>query len=114
MVYKRDDDSDINGTSLKGIIFARYSELEKLFGEPLESDGYKISGEWVFSEEDSSSVFTVYDWKNTELYNSNLPSVRAFRQSSELIEFHIGGNTSCENFKNWIEYQLAKLRIGNE
>ncbi len=111
MVYHVSLSSDICGTSLKGEVLANYSELETLFGEPLEGD-YKISGEWVFEDADGN-VFTLYDWKETELYDEDLPSVRKFRASKEPVSFHIGGRISAVDFKNWLEYQLAKLRSGN-
>ena len=110
MVYRLNLNADVDMSSLKGHVVANYPELRLLFGEPIESDGYKVSGEWVF-EDDNGNVFTVYDWKETELYDDNLPSVKQFRRSPEKIEFHIGGKTSAVEFLNWLEYQLAKLRM---
>lgn len=109
MVFELSPDSNIDGTSLRGYVIASYPELEELFGDPLESDGYKISGEWIFEDGDGN-VFTLYDWKETELYDSELPSVMKFRNSGERVEFHIGGRQSAVNFTNWLQYQLSKLR----
>ena len=36
-----------NGTSLMGYVDADYKVLKKLFGKPLEGDGYKVDAEWV-------------------------------------------------------------------
>lgn len=109
MVFKLSPNADVNMTSLRGYVVASYLELEELFGEPTTEGDYKISGEWVF-EDDEGNVFTLYDWKETELYDSELPSVMKFRNSGERVEFHIGGRQSAVNFTNWLQYQLSKLR----
>jgi hypothetical protein len=80
------------GTSLIGYITAVYSDLEKALGKPMESDGYKVSGEWVLDDE-NGGVFTIYDWKSTELYDTGCPTVKNFRASIKKYRFHIGSNT---------------------
>lgn len=78
------------GTSLQGLVTTSYSKLVEIFGEPQESDGYKVSSEWVV-EDDNGNVLTIYDYKETSLYDSNNPSVEEFRELPE-CEWHIGGN----------------------
>jgi hypothetical protein len=89
-------DGDINGTSFKGHVMATYSQLVALLGEPGESDGYKVSGEWVLKFEDDK-VATIYDWKSTALYDGELPSVEDFRKwaDEKPIDWHVGGHDSC-------------------
>lgn len=78
------------GSSLVGYFTASYSQLELLLGPPnTESDGYKVSTEWVLQLEDGTA-FTVYDYKETDMYESGLPSVAEFRKFSS-YEWHIGG-----------------------
>lgn len=88
-------DADINGTSLKGHLRARYSHVVAAFGEPIaEADGYKVSTEWDICFEDGT-VATIYDWKSTNLYNQNLPSPEALRLDADSVvgyEWHIGGS----------------------
>lgn len=108
MVFKLNLDADISGTSLRGYVVASYVELNELFGPPIDGE-YKISGQWVF-EDDDGNVFTLYDYKETDLYDSELPSVKKFRSSNNRIEFHFGGRGSSIEFHNWLEYQLSKLR----
>ena len=107
--FKRDDDANIDGTSLKGYVHAKYKELESLFGKPLDSDGFKVSGEWGFTGEDGS-VFRVYDYKQTELYDSELPSVKKFRDSDEVMEFNVGGRYSAVEFLSWLNEKIRDSR----
>ena len=108
MKYKLNPDADINGTHLIGRIETRFAFLEKAFGNPLESDGYKTSGEWFFTDEDGG-VFTIYDWKATDLYDKDLPSVDVFRDYP-FYEFNIGGHSqkNVEEFKAWVKEQTDK------
>jgi hypothetical protein len=103
-----------NGTSLMGYIDVKYSDLVLAFGEPMESDGYKVSGEWIFIEEESGEVFTIYDWKSTSLYDSDLKSVEQFRALKCKMTFNIGGNHkgSVERFKSLILKQIEYVKIG--
>lgn len=82
-----------SGSSLKGHLLARYSDLVALLGEPEECDGYKVSGTWVFRTRDGECV-TLYDWKSTNLYDPDYPSVEEFRASEAFQEFNVGGHTS--------------------
>jgi hypothetical protein len=101
------DFSKADGTSLQSDLQARYARLVELFGEPDSGDGYKVSGEWLF-ESDSGQVVTLYDWKSTDLYDSDLPSPAEFRSRGWAIDFHVGGNdlATAEQFVAWVERQL--------
>ena len=102
--FQVDMNADICGTSLKGRITANYAKLVELFGEPQESDGYKVSGEWVFTDDDGN-VFTLYDWKETELYDDQLPSVKQFRRLPSAT-FNVGGKVYAGEFINFLETKL--------
>lgn len=80
---------DPSGTSLKGEISATYSELVAILGKPQFSDEYKVSSEWTL-ENESGDVITLYDWKETNLYAEDLPSVEEFRASAIKHSFHVG------------------------
>ena len=103
---------DAIGTSLKGHITATYVELVAVLGEPEEADGYKASGEWSFVHEETGDVVTLYDWKETNLYSSDYPSVEAFRTRTEPTTFHIGANdyTAASDFKIRLERALGRRR----
>lgn len=104
-----------DGTSGMGEIKVRYKDLVLAFGEPMESDGHKVSGEWIFFEEESGEVFTIYDWKSTDLYDDGLPSVERFRASNKAVTFNIGGNHkgSVERFKSLILKQIDYVKTDN-
>ena len=65
MEYKTHNETTVAsiGTSYRGEIKTDYDTLEKLFGEPLLGDGYKVQAEWdvVFND---GLVATIYDWKD--------------------------------------------------
>lgn len=102
-----------NGTSRQGEIRVKYKDLVLAFGETIESDGEKVSGEWIFHDEENGSVFTLYDWKCTNLYDPSLPSVSAFRNSDKPVQFNIGGhsNKDVESFKRFILRQIEYVKL---
>ena len=82
------NDSRVNGTSLRGYLDARYSELVELFGPPLvDGDGYKVDAEWnlVFNDE---TMVTIYNYKTGKNYR------KANGLNVEDIEvWHVGGKS---------------------
>jgi hypothetical protein len=82
------------GTSLQGYVTAKYSDLVRVFGAPLEEvDGYKVSTEWDIKFADGT-VATIYEYKETSLYDDANPSVADFRAEadrSDGFEWHVGG-----------------------
>lgn len=88
--------NNISGTSLRGHVTAYYSQLIAAFGEPIaEADGYKVSSEWDIEFEDGK-VASIYDYKETNLYDRELPSVAEFRRIADERghHWHIGGKDS--------------------
>lgn len=109
-MFKLNNNADVNGTSLIGHVILNYQSIVKHFGPPIESDEYKVSGEWVF-EDDKGNVFTLYDWKSTDLYDTGLPTVSQFRLQDS-AEFNIGGHYNnkkdAELFIRWIQFVISK------
>jgi hypothetical protein len=105
-VFKIDNSADVCGTSLQTYATASYARLVELFGTPAESDGYKVSGEWSFTDS-NGLVVTVYDYKETSLYDSGYPTVEEFRTLPS-YEWHIGAQdrVTAERFKRWLENEL--------
>lgn len=110
MSFQLNPQADTNGTYLQGYIKASYPELKRLFGDPLKSDDYKISGEWVFYDDVDGLVFTIYDWKSTSLYDPELPTVEQFRNNPNMEVFNVGGHYSAKGFIWWLEGELSKIR----
>jgi hypothetical protein len=85
------------------------SRLIQVFGEPEESDGYKVSGEYRFNTPNGGMI-TLYDWKSTSLYDSNLIDPVDFWGGSEYFEMNLGGDDEgkkhVREFMEWIQGQL--------
>ena len=109
--FKRVDEfGKANGTCLQGYIQFPPKALVMIFGEPDESDGYKVSGEYVF-EDDNGNVITLYDWKSTSLYDSG-PSPQDFWNSEQMYNFHIGGHNKddVKSFQVFLYNEADKYR----
>jgi hypothetical protein len=103
-----------NGTSRVGEMQVVYKDLILAFGEPMESDEHKVSGEWLFYNSETDEVFTLYDWKMTNLYDSYLPSVESLRTQDKVITVNIGGNHKGDinNFKTFVKAQINFAKTG--
>ena len=85
-----------NGTSLRGYVTTSYAKLVGLLGEPNgQTDDYKVSTEWVVTYRGES--YTIYDYKETNLYDEGAPTVEEFRAQSS-YEWHIGGAHEASAF----------------
>lgn len=81
---------NVNMTFRIGYIEASPAELVRLFGKPCESDGYKVSGEYLFKVWDT--YVTLYDWKMTSLYDEDYIKPEDFWKSEERYIFNVGAN----------------------
>ncbi len=80
--------NEFTPTALGGYITASYAELERLLGPPnAASDGYKVSTEWTLSF--NGAIYTLYDYKETNFYDDDLPSVDEFRALPN-YDWHVG------------------------
>lgn len=91
------------GTHLQGYVEAPYAKLHALFGEP-STDGYKVSSEWVLAFE--GHVYTVYDYKDTNLYDSDAMSVDEFRALPS-FNWHIGSSGDPRRFIEALKAAVA-------
>lgn len=76
---------DVNGTHLQGEIDASYRTLERIFGEPDESDQYKTDARWYIKFADGT-ISTVYNYKDGKNYQGpdGIPT-------HKIRNWHIGG-----------------------
>jgi hypothetical protein len=88
------ENADESGTSLKGYIYATYSQLLEVLGKPTydepSGDG-KVQVEWVVEFE--GNIFTIYDWKTGS---------REYTED-KLTKFNVGGNISASDFIEEVE-----------
>lgn len=104
-MFQLNNDADVNGTCRQSEIMAAPTRLIELFGQPIECDGYKVSGEYVF-ENSAGDVFTLYDWKYTTLYCQYGMSPEAFWSQTTPVQFNIGGRGSASSFVQWLQNKL--------
>ena len=100
----------VGGTCLQSHIAVKPVHLIWVFGKPLEGDGYKVSGEYVFKHR-SGEVITLYDWKNTNLYDPEISLMpNDFWTSNKNYEFHIGakGFNLINDFQEWLPIEIKK------
>lgn len=109
-----DLDDKGGGTSRMGQMEIAPTDLVLAFGSPGESDGYKVSGEYTFHDEESGVVFTLYDWKSTSLYDDSLPSPEELWAETGLVQINIGGNHKgdVEEFKRMIRQHIEWVKTG--
>ena len=116
-MFERTD--EFLGGSLQGSCRVSPARLVEVFGEPSESDGYKVSGEFTFIDRETGESFTLYDWKSTTLYDyagePGVPTPAEFWASSEQYEFHIGGpgNTDISKVAAAVESLEDRQIVGN-
>ena len=103
-----------NGTSGMGNIQVAPADLVLAFGQPGESDGFKVSGEYTFHDEESDVVFTMYDWKSTSLYDERAQSPEQFWAQTKPTTINIGGNHKgdIEQFKRMILDHIKWVKTG--
>jgi hypothetical protein len=81
--------------------------LVRHFGAPGAGDGYKVSGQYVFSSQ-SREPFVVHDWKGTSLWEGGLPQPSVFWRTEEPAEFAISTrDQDTDEFKQWLNSRLG-------
>lgn len=87
MNFKTHNEKEIDcmETCLQGNLTLKYSDIEKVFGEPHGSDGYKTDAEWEIEFEDGV-VATIYNYKDGKNYNG-----RSGIATTKITDWHIGG-----------------------
>ena len=106
--FEKAKDKDGAGyTSRVGHIEASPAELVRLFGKPCESDEYKVSGEYLFKIEDR--YITLYDWKETSLYDPALPSPKDYWANEERVILNVGSQNNTRSDSAHTIYLLLDL-----
>ena len=87
MNFKTAQNVNVGVTCLQGSVDVSYQRLVEAFGEPEESDGYKVDAEWIV-ESDSGIVLTIYNYKTGKNYcGADGEDVEDIR------DWHIGGDS---------------------
>lgn len=81
--------ADIAGTSQQGYAPFSYDRIVEVFGEPDEKSWDSSSAfTWSILFEDST-VASIYDYKESSVYDERLPSPEQMKQ--DFMGWHIGG-----------------------
>lgn len=108
---------DFTGTSLVEEVELTPRFLKLQFGLPGNGDGIRVSGWYVFVS-DVGEVFTIYDYKQTSLWDpeSDLPTPDEFWSSDNVETLSVGGKpgTDYNSFVQWIEHKHVSFqrRVG--
>lgn len=106
-MFKLSPTTDANSVSTMGEIEVAPALIVRRFGPPAASDGYKVSGEYVFIDE-KGQPFVVHDWKSTSLWESDFPSPEEFWASDEPQEFCIATrDLDTDDFEEWFLGELG-------
>jgi hypothetical protein len=113
-MFKLNMNADADGTSSSGYVKIAPADLIRAFGKPRVCDSYKVSGEYIFTDE-AGNVFTVYDWKHTTLYCGDncddAPTPKEFWGLDEPYDFYIGSaRGDWEEFRQWLLTKVAQAR----
>jgi hypothetical protein len=107
-MFKLNQEASANGTSLAGYVDIAPATLVEVFGEPQQSDGYKVSGEYYFTDSEGNT-YTVYDWKYTTLYDPEYMRPSELWAMTTPYQFHIGAaGGDWEAFREWLLAEVAK------
>lgn len=114
--YRINSNIKTGGTSLRGGVKLKPIELLLVFGKPMTSDGYKVSGVYTFEHTETGTPITLYDWKQTTLYDHEGTKPVDFWKLDKEVQFNIGStNSMVYGFDKWIKLTIAnKLNEMNE
>ena len=105
----------VGGTSNIGNVIVPPASLVAAFGKPGESDEHKVSGEWTFIHQATETVFTLYDWKATSLYDDSLITPEEFWANTVPRHINIGGvvggKVGVEQFKRDILNHIRWIKV---
>jgi hypothetical protein len=99
-------------TFLIGYFNTSFETLKKHFGTP--SSGDKVSTEWVLHTL-GGIEFYLYDYKETDEYDQDLPSVESFR-AMRSYDWHIGASHHeyLPRIIKYLELELERYTDGSE
>ena len=101
--------SEYHTGGLRGYYSCSYKDLETAFGTPPVGVDGKVSTEWKFKDEEGK-VWSVYDYKETNLYDPSLQSVAEFREWVD-YSWHIGGGGSVDRVKPFVQWLHDEVKM---
>lgn len=104
-------DTDAGGTHLYTEVLLPPRAVIRRFGNGSQGDEFKVSREWIFRK--GELVFTLYDWKSTNLYEPGLFSPDELWACEEPLDLHIGSKEpataqDAAAFAAWLEHEVQR------
>jgi hypothetical protein len=108
-MFKLSPGADTLGIAETGQIEIAPAIVVRRFGPPQPgSDGYKVSGEYVFTD-NHGRTFVLHDWKATSLWDPELDSPEQFWASPEPAELSVSSrDPGTIEFERWLLAELEK------
>ncbi len=107
-MFKLSPTTDTIGTTEMGEIEVAPALIVKRFGPPGAGDDYKVSGEYVFADQ-NGEPFVVHDWKSTSLWDEDFPTPEELWASEEPEELSISSrDLETGEFERWFLEQLGE------
>ena len=109
--YALAPDADSGGTHWHADILLPPAAVIRRFGPAGRGDDFKVSQFWIFRKGDL--VFTLYDWKSTNLYEPGLFSPDELWACDEPLDLHIGSKEPATPedvaaFAAWLEDEVQR------
>lgn len=111
--YSLAPNAKIDGTHFYKEVVLIPSAVVRSFGEGLVSDLYKSSRDWIFRK--GPLVFTLYDWKSTSLYDSDMWSPDELWASTEPFDLHVGSKkpATIDDVDQFIAFLTQETSAGD-
>lgn len=109
----RSEEADLNDITIMGEVIATPAVVVRRFGKPSPGEGYKISGEFAFTNE-AGDAFVLHDWLATDLYLPEGPTPEDFWASEEPTKLSVSSlDLDVNEFSDWLAKQLASNEVVN-
>ena len=107
--HVKSQDVDLDGITIMGEVTAVPALIAKRFGKPSPGDGYKISGEYAFTN-DRGEAFVLHDWMCTSLYHESGPTPETFWTGKDPFEFSVSSlDLDISEFATWLQNELRTV-----
>ncbi len=84
----------------------------RCFGNGGPGDEFKVTRQWIFRKGDL--LFTLYDWKSTDLYEPGLFTPEEFWDCDVPVDLHIGSKApattlDASDFSDWLSKMTSEV-----
>jgi hypothetical protein len=108
--HVKSQDVDLDGITIMGEVTVAPAVVVKRFGRPSPGEGYKISGEYAFTN-DRGEAFVLHDWLCTNLYHhEDGLTPEAFWAMADPFPLSISSlDLDTSEFAAWLQNELRTV-----